>query len=71
MLSSFFRLSLFKYSLVIALNLDRSEYFYLPGRILHIDADSNYLERCIKFYSDLKVEAYGVNMEEDEMETNL
>lgn len=54
-----------------ALNLDRSEYFYLPGRILHIDADSNYLERCIKFYSDLKVEAYGVNMEEDEMERDI
>ena len=53
------------------LNLDRSEYFYLPGRILHIDADSNYLERCIKFYSDLKVEAYGVNMEEDEMERDI
>ena len=54
-----------------ALNLDRSEYFYLPGRILHIDADSNYLERCIKFYSDFKVEAYGVNMEEDEMERDI
>lgn len=54
-----------------ALNLDRSEYFYLPGRILHIDADSNYLERCIKFYSDLRVEAYGVNMEEDEMERDI
>lgn len=46
------------------LNLDRSEYFYLPGKILHIDADSDYLKRCIKFYSDLQVEAYGLNMKE-------
>ena len=53
------------------LNLDRSEYFYLPGKILHIDADSNYLERCIKFYSDLKVEAYGINLDESEMESNI
>lgn len=33
------------------LNLDRSEYFYLPGKILHIDADnylSNYDETLIK-----------------------
>ena len=33
------------------LNLDRSNYFYLPGKILHIDADnylSNYDETLIK-----------------------
>lgn len=33
------------------LNLDRSEYFYLPGKILHIDADiflSNHDETLIK-----------------------
>lgn len=29
------------------LNLDRSEYFYLPGKILHIDAD-NLLSNCDK-----------------------
>lgn len=53
------------------LNLDRSEYFYLPGKILHIDADNNYLERCIKFYRDLRVEAYGVNLNEKEIEKNI
>jgi len=34
-----------------SLNLDRSEYFYLPGKILHIDGDnllSNYKETIIK-----------------------
>lgn len=50
-----------------SLNLDRSEYFYLPGKILHIDADGDYLERCINFYSDLKVEAYGIKLKEDEI----
>ena len=29
------------------------------------------MERCIKFYGDLRVEAYGVNMEEDEMEREI
>lgn len=49
------------------LNLDRSEYFYLPGKILHIDGDSDYLNRCMKFYKDLNVKAYGVKMNEKEV----
>ena len=49
------------------LNLNRSEYFYLPGKILHIDGDKDYLERCIKFYTELKVEAYGIYMKESDM----
>lgn len=53
------------------LNLDRSEYFYLPGKILHIDADSDYLKRCIKFYSDLQVEAYGLHIQEEEVANNM
>ena len=44
------------------LNLDRSEYFYLPGKILHIDGDNDYLKRCIDFYKDMHLEAYGVNL---------
>jgi spore coat assembly protein len=48
-------------------NLDRSEYFYLPGRILHIDGDYEYLERCLKFYKASNVLAYGIHLKEDEM----
>ena len=29
---------------------ERSEYFYLPAKILHIDGDKDYLEKCLKFY---------------------
>ena len=58
-------------NMVNSIALDRSEYFYLPGRILHIDSDSNYLERCIKFYSELKVEAYGVNVDEEKLEKEI
>ena len=53
------------------LNLDRSEYFYLPGKILHIDADNDYLQRCIKFYSDVKVEAYGINLKEADVSQEI
>ena len=29
------------------LSLDRNDYFYIPGKILHIDSDSDYLKRCL------------------------
>ena len=50
-----------------SINLDRSEYFYLPGKVLHFDGDVEYLERCMRFYKKLKIMAYGVNLKEDEI----
>ena len=43
---------------------DRSEYFYLPGKILHLDGDSEYLKRCMKFYKDNNVFAIGKKIDE-------
>ena len=28
--------------------MDRSEYFYLPAKILHLDGDNDYLDKCMK-----------------------
>lgn len=53
------------------LSLDRSEYFYLPGKILHIDGDKDYLKRCIDFYKEMHLEAYGVNLLESDMEKEI
>ncbi len=50
-----------------SLNLDRNEYFYLPGKVLHIDGDAEYLERCMNFYRKLKIKAYGVNLKESDI----
>jgi len=47
--------------------LDRSEYFYLPGKILHIDGDNEYLDRCMSFYKDLKIMAYGLKINESDI----
>lgn len=44
--------------------LDRSDYFYLPGKILHIDGDTDYLNRCLKFYKEAGVLAIGKSIEE-------
>ncbi len=46
---------------------DRSEYFYLPARILHLDGDNEYLDRCLKFYKNMGVFAIGKKIKEDIM----
>ena len=53
------------------IKLDRSEYFYLPGKILHIDGDKEYLDRCLKFYKDYNVLAYGIHAKESEVHKNI
>lgn len=47
--------------------LDRDEYFYLPGRIVHVDMDDIFLERCMKFYKKNKLKAYGILSNEDSL----
>lgn len=47
--------------------LDRSEFFYLPGKILHIDGDSEYLQRCLDYYKKHNVYAVGKKLSEVEI----
>lgn len=49
------------------LQMDRSQYFYLPGKVLHIDGDSDYLKRCMNFYKEMSVKANGLTIAEMEM----
>lgn len=51
--------------------LNRDEYFYLPGKILHIDADSDYLKRCMKFYEKINIKAKGIKLKESEIKDNI
>ncbi len=53
------------------MHLDRSEFFYLPGKILHIDADKDYLKRCIQFYEELHLQAYGLLLKEENIKDHL
>ena len=46
-------------------NLDRSEFFYLPAKVLHIDGDSEYLDRCLKFYKEAGIFAIGKKLKEE------
>lgn len=45
--------------------LDRNDYFYLPGKILHIDGDPEYLNRCLKYYEEINIWAMGVVEKEE------
>ena len=49
------------------INLNRDEFFYLPGRVVHIDADEEYLKRCLDFYNKVQVKALGINLKEDKI----
>ena len=53
------------------LNLDRSEFFYLPGKVLHIDGDEDYLKRCMSFYKKLNIMAYGLCLKEVDIKTEI
>lgn len=57
----------FEESLNQELSLDRNSYFYMPARILHCDADADYLNRCINYYKKNKLHAVGKIIKEDEL----
>ena len=46
---------------------DRSDYFYLPGKILHIDGDLEYLNKCLKYYKSINLMAMGINEVEEQI----
>ena len=47
--------------------LDRNDYFYIPGKILHIDSDKEYLERCLKYYKNHNIMAAGILEKEEDI----
>lgn len=51
---------------------DRNEeYFYLPGKILHIDGDNEYLNRCLEYYESLNIAAIGFMRKENELADDI
>ena len=47
--------------------LERDEYFYLPGKILHIDGDKDYLEKCLDYYKKKGIYAVGKKIIEEKI----
>jgi len=44
---------------------------HMTGKILHVDSDKNYLEKCLKLYQQLSLPAYGVYMNEESIKDNI
>lgn len=47
--------------------IERSDYFYLPAKILHLDGDSDFLDRCLKYYKESGVYAVGKKIKEEKI----
>ncbi len=43
------------------------DYFYLPGKIVHLDSDGEFLDKCLKFYKNAGVHAIGKKIKEEDM----
>jgi len=56
---------------IILNRFDRSDYFYLPGKILHIDGDKDYLDRCLQFYKKANVYAVGEHIHERDVSNSI
>ena len=53
------------------MDIDRDKYFYLPGKILHIDGDTDYLDRCMKYYQYLGIHANGITIQEKDISSRI
>jgi spore coat assembly protein len=45
----------------------RESYFELPGKVLHLDGDANYLKKSMQVYGQLRVPAEGLHCHESQM----
>lgn len=50
---------------------NKGDFFYLPPKILHLDGDKDYLEKCLSFYKKNRVMAFGKTIKENELENNV
>ena len=50
---------------------DRTDYFYLPAKILHIDGDKDYLNKCLDYYKQKGIYAVGKRVSEEHIYENI
>lgn len=47
------------------------DFFYLPGKILHLDSDGDYLSRCLNYYKKNNLYAIGKKIKEENMKEQI
>lgn len=52
-------------------DINRDEFFYIPGKILHIDGDKDYLNKCLKYYEEMNIPAMGIVEKENNIANNI
>lgn len=50
---------------------DEEAHYHVTGRVLHLDGDEEYLQKCLQTYAQLEVSAYGVPVPETEQAQRL
>jgi spore coat assembly protein len=48
-----------------------SSYFQIPGKVLHLDGDPNYLRKCMGLYEKIGVPVIGIHCNEKEMPNKI
>ncbi|MFF2484426.1 sporulation peptidase YabG [Paenibacillus sp. NPDC058071] len=51
----------------LASQLQNQPYFEMPGKVLHLDGDGNYLRKSMQLYQTMQVPAHGVHAHESQM----
>lgn len=44
-----------------------TNYFQIPGKVLHLDGDPNYLKKCLTLYEKIGIPVFGIHCNEKEM----
>lgn len=61
-----------KFLLNIKNNKDRKiNQKYVIGKILHIDGDGEYLDKCLELYNEVGIYVYGVRIDEEEISDKI
>ena len=52
-------------------HLDRDSFFYLPAKLLHLDSDESYINKCLNYYKKNKLQAIGKLVSEEELPNKI
>lgn len=50
---------------------ETDEYFYMPPKLIHVDGDSSFLEKCLKYYKSFGIYAIGKKIKEEDVHTQI
>lgn len=51
--------------------LNIKDFFYIPGTILHLDADQEYIDKCNEYYKTQQIKAFSYRYKESEFKDNV